>query len=145
MAVCSQIPIFGNWENDIPYPLYLDNARNEISCVRINPSDPLENRDAFEEKDASQDDSDCEPKSIEDVIKISSSPEKARFPGEKQNGNGVSTNAITRSYSDRLRIEIYYQGASNNEEEKPFTGSQIDGLGRTRASMEYSKVWQLDQ
>ncbi|XP_057808998.1 RPM1-interacting protein 4-like isoform X2 [Salvia miltiorrhiza] len=46
----SNVPKFGNWENeqnDVPYTVYFNNARKNKGGKMINPNDPLENPEMF--------------------------------------------------------------------------------------------------
>ncbi|XP_057781036.1 RPM1-interacting protein 4-like isoform X2 [Salvia miltiorrhiza] len=49
----SNVPKFGNWENDdnVPYTVYFEKARKNKGGKMINPNDPMENPDMFPDAD----------------------------------------------------------------------------------------------
>lgn len=51
----SNVPKFGNWESEdnVPYTVYFDKARKNRGGKMINPNDPAENPDIFQNADSS--------------------------------------------------------------------------------------------
>ncbi|KAL8158429.1 hypothetical protein AgCh_002931 [Apium graveolens] len=48
MALRTEVPKFGNWENeDVPYTTYFDNARNVKSGAKMSPDVPEDNTDTL--------------------------------------------------------------------------------------------------